>query len=56
MAGGMERGRAAGPLPKGVLYYSTHLAANGFPIFPKRNNEMSAVRGAFCACYAPAEP
>ena len=26
MAGGMQRGRAAGPLAKGVLYYNTHLA------------------------------
>lgn len=26
MAGGMERGRAAGPLPKRVLYYNTQLA------------------------------
>ena len=25
-AGGMQRGRAAGPLAKMVLYYSTHLA------------------------------
>ena len=26
-AGGMQRGRAAGPLAKRVLYYKTHLAA-----------------------------
>ena len=25
-AGGMQRGRAAGPLAKSVLYYNTHLA------------------------------
>jgi len=25
-AGGMQRGRAAGPLAKMVLYYNTHLA------------------------------
>ena len=26
LAGGMQRGRAAGPLAKMVLYYNTHLA------------------------------
>lgn len=34
MAGGMQRGRAAGPLAKGVLYYNTHLAYRAVELLP----------------------